>query len=373
VPTVTAAVARGPCAGLEIEELEMESPRPDEVLVRVGATGVCHTDVIARDQWFPVPVPVVLGHEGAGVVEAVGSCVRRVAPGDRVVLSFDSCGACEPCMRARPTYCLEAFERSFSAERRDGTTALRRGSEKVHSHFFGQSSFATYALAMERSVVKVDTDVPLELLGPLGCGVQTGAGAVLNALQCVQGTSLAVFGTGAVGLSAVMASQIAGCTTVVAIDLNERRRELALALGATHAVDPNDGDVVQAIIDASKGGVSYALDTTGIPDVVRACIESLGPLGVCGIVGSPRVDAELRVQMHRIFFGRTVRGIIEGDSAPERFIPEMIRLHEAGRFPFDRLIAFYDLENINEALEDAESGAVVKPVIRMSGAMGKTT
>jgi len=362
---VTAAVARGPHTPLEIEELEMDDPRPDEVLVRVTATGVCHTDVIARDQWFPVPTPVVLGHEGAGIVEAVGSAVRRVSPGDRVVLSFDSCGGCGPCTGGRPSYCLQAFERSFGAERRDGTTALRRGGEKVHSHFFGQSSFATHALAAERSVVRVDTDVPLELLGPLGCGVQTGAGAVLNALQCVQGTSLAVFGTGAVGLSAVMAAHVAGCTTVVAIDPNERRRQLAIELGATHAIDPTDG-VVDAVIDASHGGVRYAIDTTGNPDVVRAAIEALGPLGVCGIVGSPALDAELRVQMHNVFFGRTVRGIIEGDSVPERFIPEMIRLHEAGRFPFDRLVAFYELDDINRALADSEAGVVVKPVIRMS-------
>ena len=362
---VTAAVARGPRRELEIEELEMEDPRSDEVLVRVSATGVCHTDVIARDQWFPVPAPVVLGHEGAGVVEAVGSCVRRVAPGDRVVLTFDSCGNCGPCTQARPSYCVEAFERSFAAERRDSTTALCHGGEKVHSHFFGQSSFATYALAMERSVVKVDSAVPLELLGPLGCGVQTGAGAVLNALRCEQGTSLAVFGTGAVGLSAVMAAQVAGCTTIVAVDLNERRRTLALELGATHAIDPTDGDVVRAVVDASHGGVDYAIDTTGIPDVVRAAVESLGPLGVCGIVGSPRLDAELRVPMHQVFFGRTVRGIIEGDSVPERFIPELIRLHEAGRFPFERLVQFYELEEINQAIADSESGLVVKPVIRM--------
>jgi aryl-alcohol dehydrogenase len=364
---VTAAVARGPRTPLQLEELEIDEPRSDEVLVRVSATGICHTDVIARDQWFPVPTPVVLGHEGAGVVEAVGSCVRRVVAGDRVVLSFDSCGSCGPCTAGRPSYCVQAFERSFGAERRDGTTALRRGHEKVHSHFFGQSSFATGALTTERSVVKVHTDVPLELLGPLGCGVQTGAGAVLNALRCAQGTSLAVFGTGAVGLSAVMAAQVAGCTTVVAIDPNERRREFALELGATHAIDPSDGRVVDAVIDASHGGVDYTLDTTGNPDVVRAGIETLGPLGVCGIVGSPPLDAELRVLMHKVFFGRTVRGIIEGDSVPERFIPEMIRLHEADRFPFDRLVEFYELEDINRALADAESGMVVKPVIRMPG------
>ncbi len=367
---VTAAVARGPSRALEIEELEIEDPRSDEVLVRVSAAGVCHTDLIAWDQWFPVPTPVVLGHEGAGIVEAVGSCVRRVAPGDRVVLSFDSCGGCRPCARGRPSYCVEAFERSFSAERRDGTTAFHRGPEKVHSHFFGQSSFSTYALAMERSVVKVDPDIPLEVLGPPGCGVQPGAGAVLNALRCVQGTSLAVFGTGAVGLSAVMAAQIAGCTTVVAIDPNARRREFALELGVTHAIDPREGDVVDAVVDASSGGVDYAIDTTGIPDVVRAGIEALAPLGVGGIVGSPPLDAELRVLMQKVFFGRSVRGIIEGDSVPQRFIPEMIRLHEAGRFPFDRLVEFYELKEINRALADSESGVVVKPVIRMSGSRG---
>jgi aryl-alcohol dehydrogenase len=371
VTAVTAAVARGGPT-LEIEALELDDPRPGEVLVRIAATGVCHTDAIARDQWFPVPMPVVLGHEGAGVVEAVGPGVRRVATGDRVVLSFDSCGGCGPCAQARPSYCVEAFERSFGGERRDGSVALRRGQEAVHSHFFGQSSFATHSLAMERSVVKVETDVPIEALGPLGCGVQTGAGAVLNALRCEQGSTLVVFGTGAVGLSAVMAANVASCTRVIAVDLNASRREEALRLGATHAIDPNDGDVVAAVIDASDGGVDYAIDTTGNPEVVRAAIETLGPLGVCGIVGSPRVDAELRVRMHDLFFGRTVRGIIEGDSVPERFIPEMIRLHEAGHFPFDQLIEFYELAEINRALSDSESGLVVKPVIRMPQDAGGT-
>jgi aryl-alcohol dehydrogenase len=364
VTTVTAAVARG-TPTFEIAQLDLDDPRPGEVLVRVAATGVCHTDAIARDQWFPVPMPIVLGHEGAGVVEAVGAGVQRVARGDRVVLTFDSCGACDPCTQARPSYCVESFERSFGGERRDGSTALRCGDEVVHSHFFGQSSFATHSLAMERSVVKVETDLPIELLGPLGCGVQTGAGAVLNALRCDEGTTLVVFGTGAVGLSAVMAASVAACTRVIAVDPNEARREQALKLGATHSIDPSDVDVVAAVIDASDGGVDYALDTTGNPDVVRAAIETLGPLGVCGIVGSPRLDAELRVRMHDVFFGRTVRGIIEGDSVPEQFIPTMIRLHEAGRFPFDQLIEFYDLADINRALSDSESGVVVKPVIRM--------
>ena len=362
---VTAAVARGPELPFEIEDLELERPRSDEVLVRIVGTGVCHTDVIARDQWFPVPAPIVLGHEGAGIVEEVGSAVQRVAPGDHVVLTFDSCGRCGPCVQARPSYCVESFERSFAGERRDGTTGLCHGREKVHSHFFGQSSFATRALAAERSVVKVETDVPIELLGPLGCGVQTGAGAVLNALQCEQGSSIAVFGTGSVGLSAVMAAQVAGCTTIIAVDLHANRRVLASDLGATHAIDPSAGDVTAAVLDMTSGGVDYALDTTGNPEVVGAAIESLGPLGMCGIVGSPKLDAELRVRMHQVFFGRTVRGIIEGDSVPQRFIPQMIRLHEAGRFPFDRLIEFYELVDINQALHDSESGAVIKPVIRM--------
>ena len=231
---VTAAVVHEEAQPFSVEDLELEEPRADEVLVRVVATGICHTDVIVRDQWYPVPLPAVLGHEGAGVVERVGEGVSKVQPGDHVVLSFASCGECTNCLSGWPTYCLNFYDQNFGGSRPDGSNALSKDGDAVHGRFFGQSSFASYSVAAERSVVKVREDAPLELLGPLGCGVQSGAGGVLNILRPTPGTSIAVFGTGAVGMSAIMAASIAGCTIIISIDVKASRMELARELGATH-------------------------------------------------------------------------------------------------------------------------------------------
>lgn len=200
---ITAAVVREKASPFQITELELAEPRNDEVLVRIVASGVCHTDLIIRDQYYPVPLPVVLGHEGSGVVEQVGKDVTKVQPSDHVVMSFFSCGNCPNCRQGKPGYCLNFYNSNFSGARLDGSSAFKQGETKVHGHFFGQSSFATYALASERNIVKVPKDVPLELLGPLGCGVQTGAGSVLNSLNPEVGSSIAVFGADSVGLSAV--------------------------------------------------------------------------------------------------------------------------------------------------------------------------
>jgi aryl-alcohol dehydrogenase len=213
------------------------------VLVRVVATGVCHTDIIIRDQYYPSPLPAVLGHEGSGVVEAVGSDVAGVAVGDHVVMSFMSCGTCRPCQSGHPGHCGSFFELNFGGGRADGSSAsCDAHGHALHDHFFGQSSFGTYAIAHERNVVKVDKDAPLELLGPLGCGIQTGAGAVLSALAVKPGSSFAAFGSGAVGLSAVMAARVAGATTIIAVDVTPSRLALALELGATHAVNSREVD-----------------------------------------------------------------------------------------------------------------------------------
>jgi aryl-alcohol dehydrogenase len=363
---VRAAVLRESGGQFVVEnELELDDPRDDEVVVKIVATGICHTEVVVRDQWYQVPLPVVLGHEGSGIVEAIGSSVRSVVPGDPVVLSFDWCGRCAACLSGQPSYCDEAYERSFGGCRRDGSTGIRLGGEQIHSHFFGQSSFGTYALVTENSVVPVETAAPLEALGPLGCGIQTGAGAVLNALKCEPGSTLAVFGTGAVGLSAVMAAHSTGVRTI-GIDPIEERRRLCLELGAIAAIDPHDVDVVEAIRDTSHGGVAYAVDTTGRPDVVRSAVDGLGSAGTCGIIGASRRGSELVLDTNQVFFGRTVRGIIEGDSVPRVFIPRLLRLHEDGLFPFDRLLRYYRLEQINEAIDDSEMGRTVKPVLKMS-------
>ncbi|TWB71763.1 aryl-alcohol dehydrogenase [Nitrospirillum amazonense] len=370
---ITAAVAHGVKAPLTLETVEIEDPRPDEVLVRVVATGVCHTDMAMRDQELPVPPPAVLGHEGAGIVVRVGAGVTRVAPGDRVVMSFNSCGACPSCHDHIPAYCHDFFGRNFSGRRADGSSGLSwpgPGEGRVlGGNVFGQSSFATHALCPERNVVKVPATAPLEILGPLGCGVLTGAGAVMNALRVARGQSLAVFGTGAVGLSAVMAARVMGAASIIAIDLVEARLDLARELGATHVFNPGRTSVVDGIMALTGGmGVDYALDTTARLAVVGDAVRCLAPRGVCGLVGAMPFGQILPVDGgHLMSGGRSVRGIVEGDADPHQFIPALIDLYLAGQFPFDRLITFYPLAEINQAIHDAEAGRTVKPVLRMPG------
>ncbi len=362
-----AAVVRRKGGPFQIETLTVGEPRADEVLVRITATGMCHTDIVIRDQVYPVPLPIVLGHEGAGVVERVGSAVRKVVPGDHVVLSFMSCGHCARCAMGQPAYCDKGHPLCFGGAREDGSTALRDGrSEPVHDHFFGQSSFGSTALANERTVVKVPKDLPLERLGPLGCGVQTGAGAVMNALKIGAGASFAVFGSGSVGLSAVMAAKIVGATTIVAVDVIASRLAMAKELGATHTVNATDTDPVAAIRGIAKSGVDFTLETTGRPDVVRQAIDALGTRGACGVVGAAPIGTTASFDMGGLMSpGKSVRGIIQGDSVPEIFIPQLIELHRQGRFPFDRLIKFYDFADINQAAADSETGVTIKPVLRM--------
>jgi len=364
----TAAVTEARCAPFVLQEVEVEAPRPDEVLVKVAASGICHTDLICRDAWYPVPFPTVFGHEGAGVVEAVGEAVTGVRPGDRVAMSFHSCGQCRNCGRGLPSYCHGFFEHNFGSTRpSDGSSALSRGGELVHGHFFGQSSFATYSVANERNVVRLEGSMPLELAAPLGCGIQTGAGAVLNTLQVPTGASLAVFGAGAVGLAAVMAGAIAGAGTIVAVDLRPARLELARELGARHVVDASLEDPVEAVRAATGGGADFSLEATGSPAVLRQAVDCLAPLGACGVIGAPAFGTEVTLDVNTILVGgRTVRGVVEGDSVPQVFLPRLVRLWEEGRFPVERLTTFSDFDRIQEAAHDAESGSVVKPVLRMT-------
>jgi len=351
---------------LVIEDVELGDLQPGDVLVRVQASGLCHTDLEVMQGSLTYPLPIVLGHEGAGVVEKVGKAVTKVAVGDHVVMSYNSCGHCDSCNEHAPNYCHDFFGHNFAGVRPDGTSALSKGAETIHGNFFGQSSFANYALCHERNVVKVTKDAPLELLGPLACGIQTGAGAVINALKVSAGRSIAVFGAGSVGLSAVMAARVVGATTIVAVDLNAERLEMARTLGATHTFNPKSCDAVAEIMKATGTGVDYAFESTGVPAVIRNAMDSLAPRGTCGIVGAATLDTEITINaMHLMTAGRSIRGIVEGDSTPEVFIPQLIELHRQGRFPFDKLVSFYPYEKINQAVEDAETGKAIKPIIRM--------
>ncbi|MEM9714071.1 MAG: NAD(P)-dependent alcohol dehydrogenase [Actinomycetota bacterium] len=365
---ITAAVVRNPEAGFGIEQLELGEPGPGEVLVRLVATGLCHTDFVVLSPEFPALRPMVAGHEGAGVVEALGPGVDDLAIGDEVILSFDSCGTCPNCRSGAPAYCDRFYELNLlGGGRPDGSTAFSSGDEAVHSHWFGQSSFATHTIASVRSCVRRPADVvaPLEICGPLGCGIQTGAGAVLNVLDPPAGSTLVVHGVGAVGLAAVMAGAIASCGRIIAVDLQPERLALARELGATDVIDAaSTDDVTAAILELTGGrGTDASFDTTGIPAVIAAAALSLAPRGTLALVGVG--DPAATIDTSHLMFGRSIRGVIEGDAVPQVFIPELLAHHAAGRFPFDRLIERYPLADINSALASSAAGGSIKPLLTM--------
>lgn len=351
---IEAAVARASSRPMKIERLEMEGPREDEVLVRLVASGICHTDI---SLWQAAgPDGLVLGHEGAGVVERVGKAVRSVRRGDHVVLSYQSCGHCSPCKHGQPTQCSHFWELNFGFARLDGSTALEASG--VRGHFFGQSSFATHTLATERNIVKVSKALPLQILAPLGCGLQTGAGTVMNSLAVRAGSSIAVFGTGSAGLAALMAARIVGANPIVAIDIRPKRLQLAKELGATHLINARHCDSGKKIA-AICGGIDFAVETTGDPSIERAALNLLNPSGHLALLSGGGTPEELPG-------GRRVLSIIQGDAIPQQFIPRLIKLWQQGQFPFDRLVRFYDFRQINRAIADSIRGTTVKPVLRIA-------
>jgi aryl-alcohol dehydrogenase len=360
---VRAAIAY---AGQEfsVEDVELSDPGPDGIFVRIAGVGLCHTDVKAREGHMGVPLPSVLGHEGAGIVERVGERVTKVKPGDHVVLTGDSCGECAPCLSGSSAYCEKMFALNFGDGRAGEPGSFRKGSEAIHGHFFGQSSFANYAIARSRNTIPVRKDAPLEILGVLGCGVQTGAGAVMNSLHPKAGNTIAILGVGPVGLSAVMGAVICGCSAIVAVDMLESRLKMAKKLGATHGVlaaaNAKIADEIRKIVPS---GVNYAFDTTGHADSNQQAIDSLAVKGHFGFCATPPQGPNMSTVMVR---GLSIRGIVQGDSVPDVFIPHLIDLYMEGRFPFDKLVTKYPFEKINQAIEDQASGKVVKPVFTFS-------
>lgn len=366
MPSIIAAVVRAKGGPWSLETVELDEPRDDEALVRVVATGVCHTDLSIRDQYLPLRMPIVLGHEGAGVVERVGARVTAVQPGDHVVLAPMSCGQCHNCQTGLQVYCNDFVRLNIGLRRPDGSATLRQGNAKISGAFFGQSSFATQSVVHERSLVRVPRDLPLELLGPLACGIQTGAGTVMNALKPRPGASVAVFGSGAVGLSAIMAARVVCCRTIIAVDLHPTRLNLASQLGATHTIDNRNGEAEGAIREATGGrGVDFAIDTTAAPTVVQQAFASLATPGVCAVLGLAPAGTGVSLDLNTLGHGRTVRGVTEGESVPGVMIPALLKLWQRGEFPFERLICKYPLAEINAAAADMQRGAAIKPVLVM--------
>lgn len=362
------AVARAQGHPFTLETLEVGEPRSGEILVKIAGVGLCHTDLVFRDQMDAYPKPSVLGHEGAGVVEAVGPDVSGLAVGDQVVLGFSSCGTCDRCDEGLPSYCAQFLGLNYAGCRpEDGSTAYRDERAAVGSHFFGQSSMASHAIVRARNAVKVTglTKLPLELLGPLGCGLMTGAGAVFNSFACKPGSSLLVIGGGPVGLAAVMAGKIAKCRQIILVEPIAARREVATQLGATHVLDPFDGDLEAGIRTIAPSGVDAALDTSGAAQVIEMTTDLLASHGIIGLVGVPKVvGTTITLSIGQLMtFGRRVIGIIEGDSDPQTCIPHLLALNAVGQFPFEQLIKAYPLSAINEAVDDQARGDCIKVVL----------
>ncbi|HLS78748.1 MAG TPA: NAD(P)-dependent alcohol dehydrogenase [Nocardia sp.] len=358
----TAALSRDPGAPFSLEQVRIDGPRADEILVRVVASGICHTDLVTRAAGS-AERPVLLGHEGAGVVAEVGAAVTTVRPGDHVLLTFRHCGACRNCAEGRPAYCLKANALNTFGRRADKTPRVSVDGAPVLDGFFGQSSLAGYALATADNTVVVDPSVDLALAAPLGCGFQTGAGAVLNVLRPRPDSWLALFGAGAVGMAALLAANTVGGVRTIVVETSPQRRDLALELGAAEVLDPAEGDVVERIRACTGEGVAHAVDTTGIPAVVADAVRALavgGTLVALGLgAGAPPVDLR-----DLVMNGKSIRGCLEGDSVPSAFIPHLLDLHRAGRFPLERLVSVYPSAEIGVALDDQRAGKIVKPVLR---------
>ena len=358
---ITAAVLRAADGRYALETVELAAPGPGELRIRIVGAGMCHTDVLPRAEGSFSPPPIITGHEGAGIVDAVGEGVTTHAVGDHVVLSFDSCGQCGNCLAGVPAYCDTFIFRNLIGRGLDGSTGVTDADgHPVSSRWFGQSSFATYAIATARNAVVVDPSLPLEQLGPLGCGVLTGAGSVLVALDVQAGTSIVVFGAGAVGLSAVMAAAAQGAATVIAVDLHDHRLALSLELGATHTLRGDDPELVAKIHGLTGGGANYAFDTTGVPAVILAGLAGLRMTGTMGLVG---IQTGPLVLDGTALLGKHLLSILEGGCDPQVVIPRLIAMWQEGRFPFDRLIETFPLSQINEAEQASLSGRVIKPVL----------
>jgi aryl-alcohol dehydrogenase len=355
---VQAAVHFGDVTKLVVRETDLEDPRPDEALIRTVACGVCHTDIWVQQNY---DAPMILGHEASGIVERVGSDIdaEDLAAGDHVVTTYNWCGECEACRQGRSWECGH-FDENFDGLRPDGTTPFSLEGKPVVP-LMREGGFAARMVCRRNSVIKVDPSLDLRFLGPLGCGIMTGAGSVLNYLRPEPGRPTAVFGAGCVGLSAVMAARIAGCDPIIAIDRVPSRLEMSMELGATHCVDSDGGDVAK-IIKSICGGVDYAFDTSGSAHLLDAMRKVLNPgASACGVGIGGGVELSGRERQKGMNWEVTNTGF----SFPPLFIPRLLEYYKAGQFPFEKMIRFYRFAEIGEAFAASRACAAIKPVVLM--------
>ncbi|MCJ1304379.1 hypothetical protein MMC08_007191 [Hypocenomyce scalaris] len=357
-----------------VDTVELEPLQPDEVLVKLKATGVCHTDVKIQRGDIPQPLPMVVGHEGAGVVQEVGSAVKDLIVGDHVLLSYNSCGKCRNCKRNQTYQCVEMNKRNFGAQRPDGSQAIKWKGSPANGCFFGQSSFSNPAVVQVASCVKVDKSLPLEALAPLGCGAQTGAGSVFHVVKPVENEtrSLVIFGIGGVGSAALMAAHILATdypgvlSTIIAVDLTDSRLELAKQLGATHVINPSKvKSVIDTVIGITGGeGADAAVDCTGAISVINDMFYLVGSGGTAITLGVPASGLKASVEVSSFVKGcKTYRASHQGNSYSKEFLPFLADLYMKGRLPLDLVQKQYRAADINQAVKEMSEGSVVKPVL----------
>jgi aryl-alcohol dehydrogenase len=364
--TAHAAVLRGNDQPFTFEDILLDDIQPTEILVKIVATGLCHTDLAIVHGHIPLGLPIVLGHEGSGIVEQVGTAVTGLTVGDHVAVSFAACGHCSACLAGRETSCEKFVMLNMGGVREDGTgTMTAADGGKLTGSFFGQSSFSSHVVVAARNAVKLPDDFPLEIAGPLGCGIQTGAGTVLNSLNIGAGSSIVIAGVGPVGLSAVMAAKVAGATTIIAVDLLDERLAFATKFGATHIINGTTDDVAATILGLTDGlGADYGVDTTAEPSAIADVLGATRIGASIAVIGVPKPGAVLPLGLFSAG-GKTLIGALEGDAVPRTFLPRLIALHADGQFPFDQMITTYPFDQIEQAIADTQSGATVKAVLTM--------
>ncbi|KAL4803986.1 chaperonin 10-like protein [Aspergillus unguis] len=374
--TAQAIIARPPIQPgtlqLSLEPINLDPPAADEIFVDIWATGICHTDVVlgsVPDGTLGIRYPKILGHEGSGIVRAVGSNVETIQPGDAVLLSFYSCGACEQCETGHPAYCKEFASENYIG--RQHSTKIHSTGEKVFSRFFGQSSFASSAVVSKQGVVRATellADIgELKIFAALGCGFQTGMGAIENIARAGADDVVMILGLGAVGMAALMTAKIQNCRAIVAVDRVHSRLDIARSLGATHTIDtssPGFTTLDQALAEMLPPGVSVVIETTGVPALLKQSIKASKPRGKVVCLGIPPWDYRLSIDLTQyINSGMSIMGCIEGDCDPQKAIPQMIQWYREGQFPIDRLVQCFKATEYEQAMAAMKDGSAIKPVL----------
>jgi Zn-dependent alcohol dehydrogenases, class III len=352
---------------LVIEEVELDPPAAGEVIVRMRAAGLCHSDLSVINGDRPRPMPMIIGHEGAGEIVEVGAGVRDLRPGDHVVAAFvPCCGSCEPCTTGRPALCEPGFKANSTGTLLGGGRRMRRDGAIVHHHL-GVSAFAEHAIMVRQSLVKVDDDLPFDEAAVFGCAVMTGVGAVTNTVQPQPGASIAVIGLGGVGLAALLGTQLLDAAIVIACDLSADKLALARRMGATHAIDAADPKAVEQIKDLTRGGVHYAFEMAGSVKALELAYSATRRGGTTVTAGLPNPKHLFSIpQVGIVAEERTIKGSYLGSCDPARDIPRYIEMYRAGRLPIDRLLSEHiALEQLNEGFDRLADGKTVRQIVTL--------